>query len=317
MGQVKMAAGRLFKNIFLFLVFFGVFQNSAWAEKTAEALVFVSILPQKYFVEKIGGDLVDVQVMVMPGASPAIYEPKPQQMVKLRQAKAYFAVGVPFEQVWLKKFAGLNPKLLIVHTDAGIKKRPMDQMEDILNSVSGVSDDHLEHQAGHHHGRSGMNDPHIWLSPRLVKIQAENIFKGLAAVDPNHLAVYKKNFIRFCKSIDKLEKKIREILDPSKLKKRKFMVFHPSWGYFARDFGLKQIPIEVQGREPGVRDLQRLVQLAKREGIKVVFVQKQFSAKSARVIARAIGGQVVNLDPLAYDWEDNLLRVAKALIQVE
>ena len=303
-----MTFNKLFK-IILFLVCFALCQNSARAEKTAQiakALVFVSILPQKYFVEKIGGDLVDVQVMVMPGASPATYEPKPQQMIKLRQAKAYFAIGVPFEQVWLKKFAMLNPGLLIVHTDAGIKKRPMDKMEDILH------DHHLK--PGSQLKGSGIKDPHVWLSPGLVKIQAENILKGLAKIDPDHLDVYKKNFLRFCNSIDKLEKKIREILDPLKLKKRKFMVFHPSWGYFARDFGLQQIPIEVEGKEPGVRDLQRLMQLAKREGIKVVFVQKQFSAKSARVIARAIGGKVVNLDPLAYDWEDNLLRVARAMI---
>ncbi|MBT8764490.1 zinc ABC transporter substrate-binding protein [Desulfohalobiaceae bacterium Ax17] len=293
--------------VLILLIFLLFPEGKAWAQKT---LVFVSILPQKYFVHKIGGDLVDVQVMVMPGASPATYEPRPKQMVMLRQARAYFAIGVPFERVWLKKFAGLNPKLLIVHTDAGIEKRHMEQIEGILNSVS---DNHQEHRVEHHHDRTGMKDPHIWLSPRLVKIQAENIFKGLVAVDPIHSAEYKRNFNRFCKSIEELEKKIKEILEPSKLNSRKFMVFHPSWGYFARDFGLKQVPIEVEGREPGVRVLQKLVQLAKREGIKVVFVQKQFSAKSAQVIAKAVGGQVVSLDPLAYDWEDNLLRVAKVL----
>jgi zinc transport system substrate-binding protein len=256
---------------------------------------FVSILPQKFFVEKIGGDLVDVAVMVQPGASPHTYEPKPKQMVALAKTSVYFAIGVPFETVWLKKIGATNPNMLVVHTEAGIPKIPM--------------------KAYHHEGspreqgHSGIKDPHVWLSPPLVMILAGNILKALLHLDPAHGSVYEKNHTSFMKELVVLDGEIRAALR-GKGKSLEFMVFHPSWGYFAQAYGLEQVSIEVEGKEPKPAELQYLIQYARKRGIKVVFVQPQFSWLAAQAIAKSIDGQIVFVDPLAADWATNLRQVA-------
>ena len=181
---------------FLFVFFWSIHANGA------ERLpVFVSIVPQKYFLEKIGGDVLDVSVMVLPGANPATYEPKPHQMVALSKAKLYFAIGVPFEKTWLKKFKAANPHLLVVFTEKGIKKRAMKGRH--------------QHQQGRHEPderHHGIKDPHIWLSPPLVKIQARNILRALIKVDRGHVALYKANYKKFIHEIEALDAEIRGIL---------------------------------------------------------------------------------------------------------
>ncbi len=261
--------------------------------------VFVSILPQKYFVEQIGGDHVDVSVMTPPGADPHTYEPKPRQMVALAGAKVYFAVGVSFETVWLEKIAAANPGMRIVHTDAGIKKIPM------------TSDDaHGEHRHGedhdHHHTAA---DPHVWTAPPLVKIMAGTIQTALSEIDPAHGKIYKANLKAFFSEIDKIDQEFNDLFSKDK-NGISFMVFHPSWGYFAHCYGLNQIPVEIEGKDPKPAQFQSLIEEARTRGIKVIFVQPQFSTRSAETVAQAIGGQVVIADPLAYDWADNLRRQA-------
>jgi len=257
--------------------------------------VFVSIAPQKFFVQQIGGDRVAVQVMVPPGASPATYEPKPRQMAALSRAKVYFAVGVPFEHVWLNKIAAAGPGMTVVATDQGIEKRAM------------TSDHHHESTADHDEGL----DPHIWLSPPLVKIQARTILAALQQADPPQAQIYQTNCDRFVSRLDALDTELRTALAGKQ--GRRFMVFHPSWGYFAQAYGLEQVPVEVEGKDPKPGQLAELIEAARRQGIGVIFVQPQFSSKSARLIASAIGGQVAVADPLAEDWEANLRRVAQQL----
>jgi zinc transport system substrate-binding protein len=257
--------------------------------------VFVSILPQKYFVEKIGGNLVDVAVMVAPGASPHIYEPKPKQMVAVAKTDIYFAIGVPFETSWLEKIATTNPNMLVVHTEADIKKIAM-------------KDHHHEGSESKQH-HSGIKDPHLWLSPPLVMIQARNILQAFLEVDPDHRSGYEKNYNSFIKELAVLDAEIRGAFS-GKGKDVEFMVFHPAWGYFAQAYGLKQIAIEIEGKEPKPAELQSLIQYAKERGIKVIFVQPQFSWQSAQAIAKSIDGQVVFVDPLAADWAKNLRQVA-------
>ncbi len=239
--------------------------------------VFVSIVPQKYFVQQIGGDLVDVRFMVEPGASPATYEPKPGQMADLARTKIYFAIGVPFEKVWLKRIAAANPGMKVVNTDQGI-------------------------------GKLGL-DPHIWLSPPLVKVQARTILASLQEIDPARRGVYEANYRAFTARIDRLDSDLRKTFEGRQ--GLKFMVFHPAWGYFAHAYGLKQVPIEVEGKDPKPSQLKRLIEQARREGIRVVFVQPQFSTKSAALVAREIGGQVAFADPLAENWMANLREVAE------
>lgn len=257
--------------------------------------VMVSIVPQKYFVEKISGDLVHASVMVPPGFNPATYEPKPQQMVALAKAEIYFAIGVPFEKIWLEKFAGVNPKMRIVHTEDGIDKLPMV-----------THPHHNDEGCGHH----GTKDPHIWLSPPLVQIQLRYILDAFLRIDPEREEQYIENYNILTKEVAALDCRIREIFS-GKGEGRQFMVYHPSWGYFAEAYGLKQISVEIEGKEPNARDLQNLIQRARKEKVKVLFVQPQFSAKSAHTIAKAIGCRVMSADPLAINWAENILKVAE------
>jgi zinc transport system substrate-binding protein len=249
----------------------------------------VSIVPQQYFVEKIGGDHVHVDVMVPEGASPATFDPSPSKLRRLTDAALYFAVGVPFEKGWLEKFRQANPAMKIVPTQAGIERFPM-----------GSGD-------GHHHGA---RDPHVWLSPPLVALQARNIMVALCKVDPQNRGAYRANYARFMAQLVDLDLEIADLFARGTQKTR-FMVYHPSWGYFARAYGLEQVPVEREGKAPTGKALTRLVQTARQLNVKAIFVQPQFSTKGARLIAEAIGGQVVIADPLSPDWAANLRDVAR------
>jgi zinc transport system substrate-binding protein len=263
--------------------------------------VFVSILPQAYFVKRVGGDRVDVSVMVGPGHSPATYEPVPKQIAELSKAKVYFRIGVPFENVWIDRVSKANPNMRVIDTQQGI---------DLLTMNA--------HSHGRHardHGQSkGLKDPHVWLSLRLVKVQAKNVYDALISEDPARKSFFQDNLRAFHRDLDKTDTHITEIL--KNLRTRKFMAFHPAWGYFARDYGLEQVPIEMEGKEPTARTLGHLVEQAKEEGIMVVFVQKQFSKKSAAAVARAINGKVIQIDPLAADYLDNMRKIAESFAKV-
>ena len=264
--------------------------------------VAVSILPQKYFVEKIGGDRVKVSVMVLPGSSPATYEPKPRQMANLTKAAIYFAVGVPFETVWLEKFRTMNPKMAVVPTQAGIEKIPM---------KAHVHDSHETKTHPEHAAPSGIKDPHVWLSPPLVMLQARNILNGFIEVDPKYKASYQANYKEFIGEVANLDIQLINQFQGT-VRSKSFMVYHPSWGYFARAYGLRQIPIEMEGKGPTAREMRELVDMARANGIKVIFVQPQFSTKRADTIAKTINGSFMVADPLAENWAENLLKVAKA-----
>ena len=262
--------------------------------------VTVSILPQKYFVERIGGDRVEVSVMVLPGANPATYEPRPRQMVDLTESRIYFAIGVPFETVWLDKFTHANPGMEVVSTQAGIEKIPMKTPH--------------HHDGDESHGgpvtETGIRDPHIWLSPPLVMVQARNILSALIKVDPVGRGAYEANYRNFIIELVDLDLKIASLFSDRGTDNR-FMVYHPAWGYFAKAYGLVQIPVETEGKKPTPRGLQQLIGKARQDGIRAVFVQPQFSTKSAETITHAIGGRVIVADPLALDWQTNLLQVAE------
>ena len=260
---------------------------------------YVSIVPQQYFVEKIGRDLVDVSIMVQPGASPATYEPKPRQMAELDSTDVYFAIGVPFEKTWLDKIAAVNPRMLVIHTESGIEKIPMARhghLEDDENN-------------GRRQAHQTLKDPHIWLSPPLVMIQARNILAALTEIDQRNRSIYEENYKQFILELVDLDMEIRDLF----LKGGYFMVVHPSWGYFAKAYGLEQIPIEIEGKEPKPTQLRNLIKLAREKKIRTLFAQPEFSTKSARLIAREINGQVVLISPLAKNWAENLKDTARKI----
>ncbi|MBL6995974.1 metal ABC transporter solute-binding protein, Zn/Mn family [Desulfobacula sp.] len=311
--------------------------------------VFVSIVPQKYFVQQIGKDLVDIKIMVKPGASPATYEPKPRQMAELSKAKLYFSIGVPFENAWLKKISSANPNMKVIHTDHGIEKIAMaehhhdedehhdekhedghhdgehhdekdhhdgDHEGEHHDEKAHKDDDHHDedqhgeetHEDDDHHDHTGL-DPHIWTAPALVKIQATAMLKALKQTAPQHKKEFEANYNAFMAQIDALDQDLKQTLAGTS--GTQFMVFHPSWGYFAQEYGLKQVPIEIEGKDPKPAQLKELIKHAKKDGIKVIFVQPQFSSKSAKLVAREIGGQVAYADPLAEDWMKNLRMIAQ------
>jgi zinc transport system substrate-binding protein len=259
---------------------------------------FVTIEPQRYFVQQIGKDLVDIQVMVPPGADAHTYEPKPRQMISLSGAKLYFAIGIEFEEAHLDKIISNNPSLKVIHTDKGIDKIPMKAHHHEADS----------HEDADHHEHQGL-DPHIWLSPPLVKIQSKTILNALIEVDPAHKDQYEANYNNFIIEIGKLETDLKNVFKGKS--GMQFICFHPAWGYFAKAYDLEQVPVEIEGKEPKPAQLKELIKHARENKIKVIFAQPQFSAKSARVVAGEIGGQVIFTDPMAFDWLSNLREVAE------
>jgi zinc transport system substrate-binding protein len=266
--------------------------------------VITSIVPQEYFVERIGGDRVNVEALVQPGQSPHTYEPTPRQMTVLSNADLFFRIGAEFENSLVPKIRSLVPNLTIVDTRDGITFRMMD------------AHSHGENHSGHthaccpHHGADS-HDPHIWLSPALVARQAQTIRDALIAEDPDGKDIYDTNYKQFIEELDALDNEIRDLL--SDLPSRQFMVYHPAWGYFADQYKLVQIAIEIDGKSPPARQLARTIDQAKAEGIRVVFVQPQFSTKAAETIAEAIGGVVVSIDPLEKDFFTNMRKTATAI----
>jgi zinc transport system substrate-binding protein len=261
------------------------------AVTTGKTVVAVTILPQAGFVEAIGGDKVEVVVMVPPGASPHTYEVTPDQMTRLSNARMYAKVGSPveFELAWMDKLIAVNKSMLVVDCSQGI---------DLIGSQDP--------------DEPGL-DPHIWLSVKNAKTMVQNICDGLVQVDAANQAYYEENCAAYLEELTKLDSDLAA--DLSGVSNRSFIVFHPAFGYFARDYDLKQIAVEQEGKEPDADYIVRLIEEAKEQEIRVVFVSPQYSTKSAELIAKEIGGKVVIIDPLAKDFIENMRAVESAMKQ--
>ena len=270
--------------------------------------VFVSVPPQKTFVEKVGGHHVEVLTMVRPGYNPATYNPTPRQISALASTALYVRTGVPFEKAWMKRIRSANRNMQVLDARTGVDLRLIEHSEHGHEHVGG---DHPQgEQTEAHHGEAE-HDPHVWTSPPMVKHMSRNVRDALIALDPANSQDYAHNYGVFAAELDALDRDIRALLQD--LPTRKFMVYHPAWGYFADTYGLVQVPVEIEGKEPGARTLSALIRQAKRDNVKVIFVQPQFDDKSARQLARAIGGSVVAIDPLSSDYMDNLRQVTRQI----
>lgn len=408
----------------------------------AKTNIVVSILPQKTFVEKIGGDKVKVNAMVKPGADPHTYEPKASQMRNISKADIYFPIGIEFENAWLEKFKNQNKKMKIIHMTKGINYISMpkhnhhahsdsaqsyewaglfdlnktiytwsfskvdskyadEKMKMLIlktsdNSADGIEKlekkaneiftnskaiskkdlsvlkktntlyeitfnnniektqvsidinkkgtyviftQHLptEFEKNEHflknsknidieaklqepeiehnhenHDNEGTKDPHVWVSPSKVKIIAKNIYNSLVEIDSKNREYYKKNYLNFLKEISDTDNKIREIFINMPINS-KFMVFHPSWGYFAKEYSLIQLVIEVEGKEPKPQTLKRIIDEAKAKNVKAIFAQEEFSDKSAKTIAAQLNIKVIKETPLSPKWSENLIKMANAI----
>ena len=271
--------------------------------------ISVSIAPQKYFLEKIVKDKFEINVMVKAGSSPHTYEPKTSQMKSLSNSKIYFYTGIEFEKAWLDKFKKSAPNTIFVDSSASIERIAMEEHSHEEEGPDGHNHEkHNDHEDEHDH--EGL-DPHVWLDPVLVKIQAKNIYEAVVSIDLENKEFYIKNYEEFLKELDSLDSQIKEILTP--YKEKAFMVFHPSWGYFAKRYDLEQISIEMQGKEPKPNELVEFVKDAKVHNIKIIFVSPQFSQKSAKTIAKNIGGNVIAIDSLSENWTNDMLKTANEI----
>lgn len=251
--------------------------------------VFVSILPQQYFVQQVGAEYVDVHVMVGPGQNPATYELTPQQMVALADADIYFSIGVPFEKIWLAKIKESNSKLIVI---------------ECCDLISDLRD--------HSHAH-GSVDPHVWTSPKKVIQIVKLIEESLSEIDNKNSSGYEELASVFISELDNLDEIIKSrIFD---LKKRDLIISHPSWSYFADEYGLRQISIEQEGKEIQAKSMVKLIRLAREKNIKAVFVQSQFNNKTAKIIAKEIDATVIELDPLAFDYIKNMNDVTDKIVQ--
>ncbi len=267
--------------------------------------VFVSVPPQAYIAERIGGGHVEVEVLVRPGQEPHTFEPTPKQILALSRAKVFLQIGIPFESRLLEKIQASHPDLKVVDTTKGIERRQM--AEDELS--------HDEHSADHAEHEKGEPDPHVWMAPPLVEILAQNTARAFSEVDPSHAEEYDRNLQAFLKDVCTVHKKIKKNLEP--FKGRSFYVFHPAFGYFGDAYGLRQEAVEIQGKSPSPRQLSDLIRKAKSENVKVIFVQPQFDKRGAEVVSNAIEGAVLPLDPLAKNllknFEEIAIKIERAL----
>jgi len=240
--------------------------------------VTVSILPQKYVVDFISSNKANVNVMVEKGANPAIYSPKPKQLLSLKKSLIYFKIGVPFEKAWLNKFTDINPNIKIVDFGKYIKRD---------------------------------KNPHIWLDPIFLIQEAKVVYETLSKIDTKNSFLYKQNFEKFKQKMINLDKNINNLL--TNIKNRKFIIFHPNLYYFAKRYNLTEIALEHEGKEPSFKYLIKVINIAKQNNIKVVFTAPEFSQKSAKFLAQKIGAKVISFSALDYDIYKNLLKVSKIL----
>ena len=288
-----------FFSIFFFLTFFSILSGETDANLSGPAgllKVYVSIPPQSYFVERLGADYVTVNVLVGKGADPHTFEPTPKQIMALGQADVYFSIGIHFETLILKKIRGSNPRLEVISTDAGMERL-------VPQRLKGYED--------HKNFSQVEPDPHIWLSPPLINLQAENIYRGLIKADPENAEIYKNNYDEFLRDVEEVHARITKLLKPHKGKS--FLIFHPALGYFAETYGLVQVAIEMEGKGPYPKQIERLIKEAGELYVNIIFVEPQFDKKSAKAIAEAIGGTVVTIDPLRKNVLENLEEIAEAI----
>jgi zinc transport system substrate-binding protein len=281
------------------------FNAPVWAaEKLA---VFADIGPVASLGRAVGGERVQVSLLVPPGRDPHTFEPTPRQMAGLASARLFLNLDLPFARRLLPKLQSANPALKVVDVAAGIKRIPLD-------SGNGGHGDDKDH--GHAQGEL---DPHLWLDPNRAAIIAANAAEAFSQADPAGREYYQANLKRTQARLMELDAKLRQILAP--YKGREFFVFHPALGYLAQAYGLKQVAVQAGGKEPGAKRLAWLIRRAKEKQVRIIFVEPQFPRGTAQTLAQAIGGAVVALDPLSPEYPANLEtmahELARALKQVK
>lgn len=272
--------------------------------------VVVSIAPQKYILNRIAGDALAVTVLVKPGSDPHAYEPSPAQMRAAGEAAAWFTIGVPFEDAWLPRITGAAKQLRVVSCLTGITRLSFADdgriLADLNLTLKAEKEGHPEEEGkdfrdGHGHAHPAGEDPHVWLSPMLVRRMLPGLARELGTLIPEQAQIFRANADAFAGELEKLDAELAARFSEFPRERRVFLTFHPSWRYFAHNYQLTELSIESDGKEPGPKSLKVVTDAAKRLGINTVFVEPQFPKASAEAVAAAIGATVVVADPLAED----------------
>ncbi len=280
-------------SVILFALFF-VFGCRTDSNNEDKPVITASILPHRYLLQKIAGSRFEINIMIPPGASPATYDPSPRQLQQLSKSKAYFMTGnLGFENAWIKKITSFNKSMPVFDLSSGIE---------LIYS---------EHHNSNKDNKSINADPHIWLSPKEIKIICRNMYMALKEIIPSDSLIYKHNYYSFLEELDSLDREIKKSL--SKLNNRKFFIYHPALTYYARDYELIQISVEHEGKAPSPYHLKQLVNLAEKENIKTIFIQEQFDIENAEVLAHEIEGKIIKINPLDEDLLNQIIYITAQL----
>ncbi len=299
------------KKILIFIFVFSIytismagmydwFKSKKEEEKIASMKqITVSILPQKYFVERIAGDKYKINVMLLPGASPETFEPSPKQLKEVEKSEIYFKIGFPFEKVFMEALNENKKNIKIVDTTKGVN---------FIKTAHMHNEDNEQIKYNEESGK----DPHIWISLNEVKTQLKNIKEGLEEIDSESKEFYNDNYEKFIKEIDDIDTDIKNFFNNTD--KKTFLIYHPALSYFARDYGLNQIAIEKDGKEPSPRNIKEIIDIAKKENIKKILVQKESSSHNAEAVAREIEGEVILIDILKENWIEIIKDIKKSFM---
>lgn len=300
------------------------FPAVSWAAEALPLPVVVSIAPQKYMLERIAGDSIQVAVLVSPGADPHSYEPGPSVMRGCANAKAWFTVGIAFEDLWRERIEKLSPGMAVISSIKGIKRLPYHTLETLghkdklaeqaetgeaepghSGELEGHGHEH-EHKIDHEHDEEAPHshsgeDPHVWLSPMLAREMLPHLARELGRLIPGKATEFRARARAFADELETLDEELAGAFQSVPEAKRVFLTFHPSWQYFALNYQLKELSIETDGKEPGPKTMKAVIDTAKAYGVTTVFIEPQFSKSAARAIAQSIGAEVIETDPLAED----------------
>lgn len=285
---------RLPRTSILFLFFTVLIHQNLAGSKPS---IMVSIPPQKALVEALVKDEVEIAVLLQPGQSPANYTLSPKQLGHFANVNLYFAVGAPMEDFILPRIESNYPNIQIVDTSAGIRKR--------------ILDDHSHDDHHSDHGHSHVYDPHVWLSPGLIKIQLRHYSRKLKELLPDLSDTIDQRAKAFLEEVDLVDEELSGKL--KELRGKTIFVYHPAFGYFLDRYGLRQETVELGGKQPSPKQLRKLIEKAKEQQVKVIFVQPQFQRRSAQALANAIGARVAEIDSLAGNYLENLRHMGEAI----
>ena len=289
-------------RIWYLLMVFCLFAASGLSAQAAPPRqIVVSIAPQKYFVERIAGDNVQVTVLAGSGSDPHSFEPTPAQMRACAKADVLFVLGVPFEAAWLPRISGAAPTLDVVSMLAE------------QSAPSAEPQAAAAHKDTHGHAHEPGEDPHVWLSPAEVQSMLPVIESTLARLMPGKAAFFAANAQAFSQEISQLQERLHKAFAPYPEERRVFLSFHPAWGHFAEEFHVREYSIETGGKEPSPRLMKTLIDTSREHSIRVVFIEPQFSKSAARTIAQSLNARVVSVDPLQEDWPALIQTFGEAL----